>query len=182
MIAGSLSRRYARALLAIGIDEGRFEELGQQLERVAALVTGHKDLGEALDNPSYPLDKRKAVMADLAGRLNVSKTIANFLQLAIDRNRAGIIPDVAREYRTLADEQAGRVRAEVKSAEQLDKVSSEHLKRSLEQKTGKQVVLTTTVDPELIAGTVTKIGSVIYDGSIKTRLEQMRDSLLAGKL
>ena len=88
---------------------------------------------------------------------------------------------IAREYRLMADEHAGRVRADVTSAQTLDSENVSRLKGALEQKTGKQIILEQKTDSNLIAGMVTKIGSIIYDGSIRTRLEQMRQALLEGE-
>jgi F-type H+-transporting ATPase subunit delta len=180
VIVGSIARRYAKALLAIGIEDKTFEKLGSELHRFAALMD-NKDLRETLENPSYPLSKRKAIIEQLIARLIPSKTIKSFLLLLADRNRFGVLPGIAREYQKMVDEHAGRVRADVTSAQQLDADDVTRLKQALEKKTQMQVLLQQHTDPELIAGMVTQIGSIVYDGSIRTRLSQMRQTLLEGE-
>jgi F-type H+-transporting ATPase subunit delta len=180
LISGSIARRYAKALLAIGIEKKTYEKLGSELEQVAQLMK-HKELRDTLDNPSLLHSKRKAVMKELAQRLGLSEVIRSFLLLLLDRNRIDATSSIAREYQLLADEHAGRIRADVASAKTLDMDSIARLKRALEQKTRKQIILQQRTDPELIAGMVTKIGSIIYDGSIRTKLEQMRQTLLEGE-
>lgn len=180
MISGSISRRYAKALLAIGVETKEFEKIGKELEQFTALMK-HKDLSETLENPSYVLSKRKAVLDALVKRTGVSRTMRNFLMLLADRGRTSYIAAISREYQVMADEHAGQIRAEVATATPLDPASVTRLKSALEKKTGKRIILEQKTDAELIAGTVTKIGSMVYDGSIRTRLQQMRQTLLEGE-
>jgi len=120
------------------------------------------------------------VLEELITVLKPSKTVWSFLLLLIDRNRLSFLPGISREFLRMVDEHTGRVRANVTSAQPLDAGDVARLKRTIEQKTGKQVILQQQTDPELIAGMVTQIGSIVYDGSIRTRLQQMRQTLLRG--
>lgn len=180
MISGSIARRYAKALLAIGVEAKTFEKLGDELKQFAGLM-GNKELRETLENPSYPLSKRKAIITQLVARLKPSKTMQSFVLLLTDRNRLGALPSIDREYEKMVDIHAGRVRADVTSAMKLNLTDVTRLKQALEKKTGKNVILKQDTDPELIAGMVTQIGSIVYDGSIRTRLEQMRQTLIEGE-
>ncbi|MFH1132355.1 MAG: F0F1 ATP synthase subunit delta [Pseudomonadota bacterium] len=180
MIAGSVSRRYAKALLSIGIESNDYEQFGSELDSFADLLK-HAGLKEILQNPSYTQAKRGAIVKDLLSRLNLSKPVHNFVLLLTDRNRIGILPQIAEEYRGMADKQAGRIRAHVTTAKGLDSTNLDQLKTVLAQKTKKQVLIEESTDEKLIAGMVTRIGSVVYDGSISTRLTQLRESLLEGK-
>jgi len=180
LISGSISRRYAKALLAIGVETKEFEKLGQELSRFSAMMK-HKDLQETLENPSFPLSKRRGLLEALIKRAGASKTMRSFLMLLLDRGRTGYLVAIAREYQAMADDHAGRIRAEVATAAPLDPASVTRLKTSLEKKTGKKVILEQKTDADLIAGTVTKIGSMVYDGSIRTRLQQMRQTLVEGE-
>jgi len=179
LITGSIARRYAKALLAIGIDTKNHERFGQELGQFAALME-HKDLRDTLQNPSQPLSKRKAILEELITRMKPSKTVWSFMLLLADRNRVEHIQGIHREYQRMLDLHVGRVRASVTSASRLDSAEVTRLKKALEEKTSKQVILEQREDPELIAGMVTQIGSIVYDGSIRTRLQQMRHTLLAG--
>jgi F-type H+-transporting ATPase subunit delta len=180
LISGSIARRYAKALLAIGVDLKDLENLGSQVNKFTSLLE-NEDLRDTLQNPAYPISKRKAIVQQLIQRLNLSKIVSHFLLLLMDRQRLNLLPSIAREYRQLVDDHLGRVRALVTTAAPLDLKQTAQLKEALEQKTGKKILLEQNTNPELIAGMVTQIGSIIYDGSIRTRLEQMRQTLLAGE-
>ena len=181
MIAGSIPRRYAKALLSIGIEKQSYEKLGAEIAAFASLLVEHAALRDTLENPSYSHSKRKAIVLALLDRLQPSPSVRSFLLLLCDRNRLEYMTAIVREYQGLADEHAGRVRAGVVSAEALDSEAVLRLKKALEQKTGKQVLLEQSTDPELIAGMVTKVGSIVYDGSLRTRLEQMKSVLIEGQ-
>jgi F-type H+-transporting ATPase subunit delta len=181
VIPSGLSRRYAKALLAIGIDSGTYEQIGEQLDQVASLWHEHPDLRPTLQNPSHPLERRREVLRQLASRLSLSDTVRNFLLLLLDRQRIEIVGAVASDYAAACDEHAGRVRAEIVSARVLDPTSLQQLRTALQQKTGKDVVISVAVDPQLIAGAVSRIGSIVYDGSLETRLAQLRDAMISGR-
>ncbi len=180
MIIGSVARRYAKALMAIGVDTKKFEIFGKELEKFAGLLE-HKELQDALENPSIVMSKRKAILDALIKRLHPTKTMQCFLLLLMDRDRIGALPGICREYQVLADKHAGRMRAKVTSAQRLDLAMTSRLKGALEKKTGKKIILEQTTDPELIGGLVTQLGSIVFDGSIRTSLEQMRQRLLQGE-
>ncbi len=177
MLSGSIARRYAKALLAIGIEKNLFDELGSQLDAFASLLQ-NKELRDTLQNPSHPISRRKAILGEILDRLSPSPPVRHLLLMLLERNRIEFVPGIAREYRNLADQHAGRVRARVVSAQAVEGEALRRLRAALEKKTGKQVLLDQTTDPDLIAGMVTQIGSLIYDGSLRTRLEQLREALL----
>ncbi len=180
MIAGSIARRYARALLAIGIDSKSFDALQRELERVAEVYSGSADLASTLENPVFPLARRKAVVDEIGRRLALSKTIRNFLMLLLDRGRIDALPAIAREHRALVDEHAGRVRARVTSVQPLAPGAEARLKSALEHRTGKVVVIERQQDPSLIGGVVTQIGDLVFDGSVRTQLAELKRELIAG--
>ena len=177
MLSGSIARRYAKALLAIGIEKSQFDAFGPELVAFAELL-GNSELRDTLHNPSHPLSRRKAILVAILEKLSFSEPVRNLLLLLLDRNRTEFIPSIARECRALCDEHAGRVRAKVVSAQPLDSAALTRLVSALESKTGKKVLLEQSADPELIAGMVTQVGSLIYDGSLRTRLQQLREALL----
>ncbi|MCC6750976.1 MAG: ATP synthase F1 subunit delta [Deltaproteobacteria bacterium] len=180
MNGGSIPRRYAKALLSLAVSQNRAEAIGAEVARVAKLLE-HKELRDTLAVPTIPISKRKAILEQLVSRLAPSPVVRSFVLLLADRNRVGFLPDISREYAALADTHAGRIRAEVTSARPLDAASANELKATLERRTGKQVLLAQKTDPSLIAGLVTKVGSTVYDGSVRTRLDEMRTALLAGR-
>lgn len=179
MIAGSIARRYAKALLEIGVAQRNFDALNRELERVAALYHDSKELSEVLANPVFPLARRQGVVEELVRRLALSKVIRNFLLLLLDRGRIAYLPSIAREHRALVDLQAGRLRARVTVAKALGPQLEARIKATLEKKTGRAVLLETREDPSIIGGVVTQVGDLVYDGSVRTQLQTLREQLLA---
>ncbi|MSP17437.1 MAG: ATP synthase F1 subunit delta [Myxococcales bacterium] len=178
MITGSLARRYARAMLDIGVAKGTYEQLGRELDDLAKTYAGSRDLGEALTNPVFPRAQRRDVLVATLEKVGVSPVTRNFALLLLERERIPFLPAIARELRLLVDEQAGRVRATVTSARPLAADHVQGIRQSLEQQTGKTVVLETREDPSLLGGVVAQLGDVVYDGSLRTQLEQMRERVL----
>jgi F-type H+-transporting ATPase subunit delta len=179
MIAGSLARRYARAILDIGIAKGVYEQLGKDIDDLAGVYSGSRDLGEALTNPVFPMVRRRAVAEAVIERLKVSPITRNFVLLLLDRERIPYLPAIARELRTMVDERAGRVRAVVTSARPLSADQLASIQAALEKASGKKVLIEKREDPEILGGVIAKVGDVAYDGSIRTQLETMRERFLA---
>jgi F-type H+-transporting ATPase subunit delta len=177
LIAGSVARRYAKALLAIGIDHQTNEQQGREIQAFAALMK-HDGLRVSLLNPAYPLAKRLAIVSALIERLRPSKTVASFLRLLTERNRIGLLPDIAEQYAVMVDDLENRVRAKVVAAKPMEKAALEQLQNVLSKLSGKNVIIEERTDETLIAGLVTTMGSVVYDGSLRTQLKQMKESLL----
>ena len=181
MIAGSIGRRYAKALLQIGVASRSFDALGRELDRAAETISRSPELKNALENPIFPVSKRRLVLEDLARPLALSAPVKNLLLLLLDKGRIAALPDIARAHRELVDEQAGRARATVTSAAPLDPGVEARLKGALEKHTGKTVILDKKIDPALIGGAVAQVGDLVFDGSVKTQLEQIRQDLLSQK-
>lgn len=179
MIIGSLSRRYAKALLEIGVAQQSFDAMGRELTRTADTLKGSPELCNALENPVFALSQRRLVLDELSRRLGLSKMVRNFIMLLLDKGRIAALPDIARVYRTLVDEHAGRIRATVTSARPLDPQLETRLKAALERQSGKVVILEKQEDPSIVGGLVTQLGDVLYDGSVRTQLAQLREQLLS---
>jgi F-type H+-transporting ATPase subunit delta len=177
MINGSIGRRYAKALLQIGVASRAFDALGRELDRVAETISRSAELKGVLENPVFPLSQRRKVLEDLAQRLALSTTIRNLLLLLLDKGRIAALPDIARAHRELVDEQAGRARATISSAAPLDSAVEGRVKAALEKQTGKIVILDKKVDPSLLGGIVAQVGDLVFDGSIKTQLEKLGEQL-----
>ena len=179
MITGSLARRYAKALLEIGIQQQTYDALGKEIDRAADTLRSSPELRNALENPVFSLEKRKLIMDELSRRLALSKTVRNFIMLLLDKGRINALPDIARVHRTLIDEHAGRMRATVTSARPLDPMLETRLKTALEKSSGKVVLFDKREDPAILGGLVTQLGDTVYDGSVRTQLQQLREELLS---
>ena len=179
MITGSLSRRYAKALLEIGIAQQTYDALGKELERAVDTLRSSPELRNALENPIFSIEKRKLIMDELSRRLALSKTVRNFIMLLLDKGRIARLPDISRVYRGLVDEHAGRVRATVVSARPLDPMLETRLKTALEKQSGKVVIFEKREDPSILGGLITQLGDTLYDGSVRTQLQELREELLS---
>jgi F-type H+-transporting ATPase subunit delta len=177
-MGGSVARRYARALFGIGVDAGNYEALGREIDELAGLLTASAELRNALENPVFKPDEKRAVLEQILPRVTPTAEVRRFILLLLDRRRLVLLPAIARAYRDLADAHAGRVRAVVTSAEPLSPATLDGVRRALAQRTGKQVIVETDVDPGLIGGIVARVGDLVLDGSVRTQLADLRSKLL----
>lgn len=179
MVEGSIARRYAKALLEIGREEGVVDKLGDDLARFARqLGGGTNELANVMANPVFTLAERRAVLDRCTPGLALHPHCINFLRLLLDKDRFAALTDIVREYRALADAEAGRVRATVTTAAELSPTTRDAVARALAQATGKKVVLDSRVDPALLGGLVAQVGGRVYDASLRTRLERLQLSLV----
>jgi len=172
-----LARRYAKALFAVGKENDSYEAYNETLQGVAGLYTSTPQVADALTNPLYPLDVREKVMAGLIGSIGVEKVLANFLNLLVEKKRADILPEIAEEFQAMVDDAKNISHGTVISAVELSDELQAKVQATLEKLTGKQVELSTSVDPSLIGGIVAKVGDLVLDGSIKTQLAGLKDSI-----
>ncbi len=172
-----LARRYAKALFAVGKEEGKYEEYSQTLQGVAGLYVSHPEVIDALTNPLYPLDIRQKVMAGMIESMGVEKIMANFLNLLVEKKRAAILPEVAEEFQAMVDNEKNVSHGSVVSAIELSDALQDKVRAALEKLTGKKVELTTSVDPSIIGGIIAKVGDLELDGSIRTQLASLKDSI-----
>jgi F-type H+-transporting ATPase subunit delta len=178
VIGGQVARRYAKALLELGGEQGNLDALVKEISAVAEAIEGSAELRNLIENPEIPRTARKAVLAEIAQRLGASVTTRNTLGLLADNGRLRILPALARELRREADERAGVLRAHVKSAQPLSDGYIGKLQAALETRFKRKVVVDREVDPTLLAGVVTRVGDTIIDGSLKARLDELRVQLL----
>ena len=177
----AIARRYAKALLLIGKEDGQTDQYRQELEGVANLMVQQKALADTIANPLYNAGERKKVFQNVIEKLSLSKAMSSFLMLLFDKGRISFIVSINDFFQTLADELNGVARASLVSANKLPSEAIEKIRAALSKKTGKEIVLEVKEDPGLIGGIVTRIGDLVLDGSIKTQLLNMRESLKRGE-
>lgn len=169
--------RYARALVDVARREADPEAIEGELSSFAALVQGHPALQRVLTSPAVPAAKKAALTAELVSRAGLSTVMGKLLRLLAARDRMALLPDLVEEYRRRLLEHLNVVHAEVVTASPLPADRSRALEQALAAMTGRTVSMTTRVDPAILGGVVTRIGSVVYDGSVRRQLEKMRETL-----
>jgi F-type H+-transporting ATPase subunit delta len=177
MLMGSIARRYAKALFALAVESGRVEPWSDALLALKAAVDASPDLRDVLSNPVYSKEQRRAIVQQLAAALKLEADPANLLFLLGDRNRLAYLGAIVDTFRELADAHLGRLRAKVTSAVSLDPQAAQAIADRLSQATQTKVLLDRAVDPALLGGVVAQVGSLVYDGSLRTQLEDLRKSL-----
>ncbi len=177
----AIARRYAKALLLIGKEDGNAETYRTELAGFAGLLQKEPNLEQAVANPLYQMDGRRKVLSTVVKKLNVSDVMQSFLMLLFDKGRIGFLPYINEFYQKLADELKGIARANLVSATTLSSDTIEKIRGALSKKTGKEVILEVEQDPGLIGGIVTRIGDLVLDGSIRTQLLNMRETLKRGE-
>ena len=177
----AIARRYAKALLLISKEDGQTDTYRNELGGFADLVAQEKSLYEAITNPLYETTGRRNVLQTVIDKLDLTRTMKSFLLLIFDKGRIGFIGSINDYYQKLADELKGVARASLVSAIDLSAETVEKIRVALSKKTQKDIILAVEQDPELIGGIITKIGDLVWDGSIKTQLINMRESLKRGE-
>ena len=179
MASGSIARRYARALIALGQESGNTDKYASDLDAfVTALDVGEGQLRSALTNPGLSTVERKAVLDQVLEKAGLAKDAANFLRLLVDKNRVNEFDGILKFYGEMADELAGRARAVVTTAAALDAGMQKTVQGALEASTGKTVEIDFQVDPSLIGGMVAQVGDISYDASVRARLEDIQTALI----
>jgi len=173
----TLSRRYAKALLAIGKEDGSYEQYGQELADFVSVLEQNDELFQALTNPIYPALGRGGVLKEILAKSGYNEAVKRFLLYVQEKGRMGFIAEMGQVYNQMVDEISGLIRATVTSATPLSGEVEERVKATLEKMTGKDILLNKEENPDLIGGLVAQVGDLVLDGSIRTQLEGLKDSL-----
>jgi F-type H+-transporting ATPase subunit delta len=172
--------RYARALLDVALKEqADLSRIESQLADFVALLAQHRDLEKALLNPAVPAPRKRAAVVELTSQGHVLPILGKLLILLAERDRLVLLPDVLNAYRERLLRHQNVVRAEVTTAAPLAAERTREIEQSLARATGRTVQLSTRVDPAIVGGIVTRIGSTVYDGSITNHLRRMKLRLLS---
>ncbi|HJR07596.1 MAG TPA: ATP synthase F1 subunit delta [Pyrinomonadaceae bacterium] len=173
----TMARRYAAALADVVIAQGEAREVQDELNTWARMMEDNSALLEVFRNPTIPYDQKRNVLNTLIKRTRVRPTTANFLQVLLQNHRLSELNEINRKFAAVLDERSGVVSAQVTTARTVPESTKETLTAQLGTLTGKRVRLQFAVDEELIGGIVTRIGSTIYDGSVRTQLQQIKQKM-----
>lgn len=179
MTSRGAATRYAKALFDVASKEADIQQVGRELATFAELVAGHEGLSRVLVNPAIPAARKRGVIEQLlaqGGRL--TPVLTKILLLLADRDRLSLLPDMAQAYDARLMEHAKIVRAELTTAVPLPADRVDVLQQGLAQVTGRQVQLEAKVDPRIIGGAIARVGSTVYDGSVTTQLQKVKERLV----
>jgi F-type H+-transporting ATPase subunit delta len=178
---GAAAGRYARALFDVVLKEGgdaQAETVQGQIQQFADLFADTA-LAQVLGNPAIPVSKKKALAAALVERAGpVAAPLAKLIVILAEKDRLTLLPAIARTYVDRVMDHLKIVRGDVTTAIPLSAEKLRALEDGLAKATGRKVVLEARVDPAIIGGVVTRVGSTVYDGSVTTQLQKMKQSLI----
>ncbi|UCF02197.1 MAG: ATP synthase F1 subunit delta [Deltaproteobacteria bacterium] len=180
MINQILAKRYAKALLTLGREDGNFEQYGEELGGFVTFWESETEFADAASNPLYAKEDRKTIVNAVVDKMDLSPVFKSLLDLMIEKNRLTIVPEVGIFYQKLLDELNNISRAKVTSATPLSEEAMESIKASLEKTTGSSIIVEAEVDPELIGGVVARVGDLVLDGSVRNQLTSIKETLIKG--
>jgi F-type H+-transporting ATPase subunit delta len=172
-----LAKRYAKALFAVSQEEGTSETYRKKLNALGRFLGDYPEAMDALTNLLYPMELREKVMTQLINELQADQFLANFLNLVLQKKRADILPEIATEFQDLVDAAQNVSRGKIVTATEISGDLQEKVQKTLENITGKKVILASEIDPAIIGGIVAKVGDLVMDGSIKTQLAGLNESI-----
>ncbi len=178
----TVPRRYAKALLTLGKEDGNYKAYGEGLQGFALLLEREPELKDALLNPVYGREERRKLLLKMIKLLQMSPMLGNLLKLLFDKHRLGAIAGVSQAYQQLMDELEKVSRAKVKAAIPLDEAAQKRLRQALEKLTGTTVVMEVEEDPGIIGGVLARVGDLVLDGSVRTQLFSLKESLIKGEV
>ncbi len=167
-------------MVDLGAKGKMLETFGEELGKVKGVFAASDPFRLLMESPSFPLEKKRAMLTDLASLLALSNGMGSFLGLLLEKDRIAYLPQIEADYRQLADKLSGIMRAEVTAAVELNDVQRQAILAALEKQTGKKVEVKAEVDPSLIGGLRVEIGGRVFDGSLKTQLKRIEDTLKKG--
>ena len=180
MSVETVARRYALALAEVVAKSSETEIVKSELKTWEAMIDANTDLQTAFRNPAISQADKEKVLNNLIEKTNPIKTTANFLRVLLRNGRLAEIGEINRKFASVLEEQSGVVSANITSARELSEAQKTEVLLNLELLTGKRMNLEYKTDESLIGGMVTRIGSTVYDGSVKTQLQELKQQLVNG--
>src|ERR1035437_2448879 len=174
----TIARRYASALADVVLKTGETENVKSELALWTVLFNANADLMTVFSNPSIAHANKERVLVDLIARTKPSATTSNFLRVLLRNDRLVDLAPINDRFVAVLEERSGTVTAEITAARELPVTERSAFQTNLEKLTGKKVNINYTVDKDIIGGVVRRIGSTVYDGSVKTKLANLREEMI----
>ena len=178
MSGTTIANRYARALADVIVERNETNEVAKELNDFWRMMAEHSQLRDVFASPVIATERKRAVLNELLTRAGLRQTSANFLRLLLDNARLHNLDQMLNALSRELDARMNIVSAEVTTAREIGQQEKATLQSQLKAATGKEVRLQFRTDPAIIGGVVTRIGSLVYDGSIKNQLVQMKKELM----
>ena len=172
-----LAQRYAAALADVALEQDAAAPIRKNLDEFCAALEGSPDLGNFLISPAVSRENKQGVIGKIAARIGAGKVFRNFLLVVSDNRRTGLLPEIASAFHSVLLERMGVAEAQVTSAAELTAGQKKQLNAALERLTGKKVEARYSLAPALMGGAVVRIGSTVYDGSVREQLDRLRSRL-----
>jgi len=175
---GVIARRYAKAL--INLAEKDLENTGKSLTALADAYSKSTELSEVLSDTKVSSQIKQDVLKNILKKIKVTDFVDTFSRYLLAKRRIVLLPNIERAFNLLLQEKLGRIEAGITVAQEIPEVTINKLEKAISMYSGKEVTVNITIDPAIIGGIVTRIGSVVIDGSIHTQLNQIRQSIIRG--
>ena len=173
----AVAERYAAALADVAVERKNSETIKRNLAAFVEAFSSVADLRNALESPALNAEVKRKVIAEVAGKMGLDVAVRNFIYLVVDHRRTEILPEIEEAFLLELNERLGIVEAEVTSAHELNDDEKRQLRTVLEQRTGKKVEARFQIDDALLGGAIVRLGSTIYDGSVRDQLKRLREQL-----
>lgn len=178
MTRTTIANRYARALADVIVERNETNEVVKELTGFERMMSEHPQLRDVFASPVIATERKRAVLGELLARIDLRQTSANFLRLLLDKSRLQDLDQMMQALSRELDIRMNIVSADVTTAREISQQEKDALQSRLKTATGKEVRLQFRTDPAIIGGVVARIGSLVYDGSIKNQLAQMKRNLV----
>lgn len=175
----ALAERYAAALVDVALENKQADLVKQELAAFATMVRESPDLHAFLSNPSIGRAVKHSAIEELVARMGASRTLRNYLFVIVDQRRAGMLIEIEQAFSAILDARQGITQATVTSPAELTSDERDELGAALAKLTGKRIQAQFKTDSALIGGAVVKIGSTIYDGSVRAQLDRLRVRMIS---
>ncbi len=183
MTGNVVSRRYAKALFAIGAAKGEADQkvYGEQLVALSESIADAPEAFGFFKNPSFSAEEKKTVLNQLVDKMSVDPMVKNFCDLLADKGRVELIPAIAADYKVMMDAVSGVISGELVTVSELNEERKSAIQANLEKQAGKKLELAFATDKEILGGIVLKVGDKVMDASLKAQLQILKENIKRGE-
>jgi len=183
LIGNVVSRRYAKALFAVGAATGEAEQAkyGEQLVAIGASIEDAPEATAFFKNPTFSVEEKKEVLNQLIEKVSVDPMVKNFCELLADNGRVEMLPAVASDYKAMIDAVTGVIAGELTTVSELNEERKSAIQANLEKQAGKKLELSFATDKEILGGIVLKVGDKVMDASLKAQLQILKENIKRGE-